>query len=178
MLTDDNSRFMKNIRSFLLSLTFISATIISCSNEGSQPHDTGAQALLLNSTFLVHGFEVYNHDQRTNEELTLACDSMYITFVDNKMYTTKVFNDLNDPEQTEYLSTVMDVHYANGAFLGIWPNPSTYREVVGFGSNTGIIGFELSGPDCNSGEFISEFISMSKMERHPKAAREISGLPG
>ena len=178
MLTDDNSRFMKNIRSFLLSLTFISATIISCSNEGSQPHDTGAQALLLNSTFLVHGFEVYNHDQRTNEELTLACDSMYITFVDNKMYTTKVFNDLNDPEQTEYLSTVMDVHYANGAFLGIWPNPSTYREVVGFGSSTETIGFELSGPDCNSGEFISEFISMSKMERHPKAAREISGLPG
>lgn len=178
MLIDENPRFMKNIRTYLILLTFISTSFISCSNERVQPYNTGEQALLLNTTFLVDGFEVYNHNQKTNEELTLTCDSMYITFADDKMYTTKVFNDPNDPEQTDYLYTVMDVHYGNGAFLGIWPNPSTYREVIGFGSNTGIIGFELSGPDCNSGEFVSEFISMSKMDHHPKAAREISGLPG
>jgi len=96
------------------------------------PNDTGAQAFMHNTTFLVDGFEVYNHDRKTSNELTLTCDSIYITFAENNMFITKVLFNANDPEQTYYDYSTMEAHYGNGAFMGVWSNPYTFLDAVGF----------------------------------------------
>ena len=178
MLNPLKATIMKNVLTLILSVAFVGTAMTSCSNERVMPSDTGAQAFMQNTTFLVDGFEVYNHDRKTTNELTLTCDSIYITFAENNMYITKVLFNANDPEQTYYDYSTMEVHYGNGAFMGVWSNPTTFMDAVGFSRNGKTAGFELSGADCTSGEFMSQFIRMTAMDKHPKAALTISGLPG
>jgi len=178
MLNSLKSNDYEKVLTLIISAAFIGTAMTSCSDERVMPNDTGAQAFMHNTTFLVDGFEVYNHDRKTTNELTLTCDSIYITFAENNMFITKVLFNANDPEQTYYDYSTMEVQYGNGAFMGVWSNPTTFMDAVGFSRKGTTAGFELSGADFTSGEFMSQFIRMTAMDKHPKAALAISGLPG
>jgi hypothetical protein len=158
-------------------LTFITLTLAlsSCSEERVYPGDTGAQAFMNETTFLVEELEIYNHDRQSTIEVTTSFDSIYFTFSENLGFITKVLNAPSTGEVYYQIDTVM-VNFGGGMFNGVWTNPQTYQEAKGFSRNGSTAGFELAGVSCETGEYMSEFVKMTALDHHPKGAVIASGL--
>jgi hypothetical protein len=166
---------MKNSITLLTAIAALTLALSSCSEERTMPGDTGAEAFLNKTTFLVEELELYNHKRLSTVDLTTSFDSIYFTFNENLGFITKV---LNAPAtgQIYYQIDTVTINFGGGMLNGIWTNPQSYQEAKGFSRAGSTAGFELAGVSCETGEYISQFIKMTALDHHPKGARVASGL--
>lgn len=161
----------------LISTALAAAFMVSCSSEAPRTvGDTGAEAYLDQTTFIVDGFEVYDHANQTSNELTTQFDSIYLTFNQDMLYITKVLRASSAGSQGYYYYDSVAVEFAGGLFKGVWQDAYHYMETVGFERRGELAGFEWSGQGAN-GSDVSKYIQMRRLDYHPASARVVSGLP-
>ena len=148
----------------------------SCSEEAHVTSDNGVFEFVDETTFEVNSYEFYDHETLNNYDLVDLYEQLYLTFVDDQVFLTKV--ELRDGGET-ILGDEMKTSFMGGTLQGFWTDQYTFMRVASLDrSEGGRLVLELEGKHEGHKQFQTIFIVMQAMDSHPVAALQISGLPG